>query len=268
MFPPKLPRYWNFIPGETVGDPGRTIRMHSRRGRDNGPGKPALILVPGLVVTSRNVGPTAERLQDRFSVYCVDLPGFGPSDNPTRVPDVPQLAAALLAWMDAAGLPEAHLFGNSFGCQVIAEVAVQAPARVQSLIFTGPALDPGIRRFWQPAWRLLADSLVEPLLMLPTLYDFWETGLPRVLGIYFACLADRIEDKLPRLMQPTLLVRGKRDVICRADWLQRMRALLPGSAATLRTIDRAPHAVAYSRPEAVAQLVREFLDYQGSSSPA
>ena len=257
--PPKLPRYWNVIPGEVVGDPGRKIRVHSRCGRDNGPGKPAVVLVPGLVVTSRNVGPTAEHLQEHFSVYCVDLPGFGLSDNPTRVSDVLQLAAALLAWMDAAGLPEAHLFGNSFGCQVIAEAAVQQPARVQSLIFTGQALDPAIRRFWQPAWRLLADSLAEPLLVLPTLYDFFETGVPRVLGIYFSCLADRIEDKLPRLAQPTLLVRGDRDVICRAGWMERMRGLLPGSTAA-RTISHAPHAIAYTRPEAVARLTKAFLN--------
>ncbi len=256
--PPKLPRQWNVIPGEPVGDPGRALRIHSRVGRANGGGKPAVILVPGLVVTSRNVGPTAEHLQDRFSVYCLDLPGFGPSDNPTRPSTVPQLAAALLAWMDAAELPDAHLLGNSFGCQVIAEAAVQQPARVRSLILTGPALDPAIRNLWQPAWRLLLDACFEPRLILPTLYDFIETGIPRVWGIYRACLADRIEDKLPRLPHPTLLIRGERDVIARAPWLEHVRRLLPGPAQ-IRTLPRAPHAVVYSTPQPTAQLAAEFI---------
>lgn len=232
--------------------------MHARVGRGNGGGKEALILVPGLVVTSRNVVPTGRRLQDRFSVYCLDLPGFGPSDNPTRVCNVPQLAASLLAWMDAAGLPDAHLLGNSFGCQVVAEAAVQQPGRVKSLILTGPALDPAIRSFWRPVWRLLMDCFHEPMLVPPTLYDFWETGLWRVLGVYRSCLGDRIEDKLPRLAQPTLLVRGERDVICRADWLERMREMLAGQAE-VRTLPGAPHAVVWSTPEGTARLAGKFL---------
>ena len=256
--PPKLPSQWNVIPGETVGDPGRTLRVHARVGRGNGGGKPAVILVPGLVVTSRNVGPTAEHLQDRFSVYCLDLPGFGPSDNPTRVADVPGLAGALFAWMDAAGLPDAHLLGNSFGCQVVAEAAVQQPGRVKSLVLTGPALDPAIRNRWSPVWRLAVDAWREPLLVPPTLYDFWETGVPRVWGVYRSCLKDRLEDKLGRIQQPVLLVRGGRDVIARAGWLRRMAESLP-HGARIRTLPKAPHAIVYSAPKQTARLAAEFI---------
>ena len=256
--PLKLPSQWNAIPGEAVGDPGRTLRVHSRVGRGNGGGKPAVILVPGLVVTSRNVGPTAEHLQDRFSVYCLDLPGFGRSDNPRRVADVPGLARALFAWMDAAGLPDAHLLGNSFGCQVVAEAAVQQPGRVRSLVLTGPALDPALRNRWSPVWRLAVDAWDEPLLVPPTLYDFWETGVRRVWGVYQSCLNDRIEDKLPHIRQPTLLVRGEHDVIARAGWLRRMAETLP-HGAYIRTLRRAPHAVVWSTPEATARLAGEFI---------
>ncbi len=250
--PPKLVSQWNEIPAADH----RTLRMHSRVGRGNGGGKPALILVPGLVVTSRNVGPTAEWLQDAFSVYALDLPGFGKSDKPARVLAVPELAASLLAWMDDAGLPDAHLLGNSFGCQVIAEVACRAPERIKSLVLTGPALDPAIRNWWQPVWRLLLDAFYEPSLVGPVFYDFWEMGPGRVLGTFRVCLADRIEDKLPCLRMPTLLVRGERDPIARHGWLEHMARLLPGARS--HTVPRAPHAIAWSEPEAVARLVGPF----------
>ena len=256
--PPELVRQWNVIPGEAVGDPGRTLRVHARVGRGNGGEKPAVILVPGLVVTSRNVAPTGRWLQTLCSVYCLDLPGFGRSDNPRRAADVPGLARALFAWMDAAGLPDAHLLGNSFGCQVVAEAAVQQPGRVRSLVLTGPALDPAIRNVWSPVWRLLVDACCEPGLALPTLYDFWETGVPRVWGVYQACLEDRIEDKLRRIRQPTLLVRGERDVIARAGWLRRMAETLP-CGAHIRTLRGAPHAVVWSTPERTARLAAEFI---------
>ena len=256
--PPRLIRQWNVILGDAVGDPGRTLRVHARVGRGNGGGKPAVVLVPGLVVTSRNVAPTGRWLQELCSVYCLDLPGFGPSDNPRRVADVPKLARALFAWMDAAGLPDAHLLGNSFGCQVVAEAAVQQPGRVRSLVLTGPALDPAIRNRWSPVGRLLVDAFCEPGLAVPTLYDFWETGVRRVWGVYRSCLEDRIEDKLARIRQPVLLVRGGRDVIARAGWLRSMAERLP-HGAHIRTLRKAPHAVVWSTPGQVARLAGEFI---------
>ena len=250
----KLVSQWNEIGAGGPAD--RPLRMHARVGRDNGGGKPALVLVPGLVVTSRNVGPTAERLQDAFSVYALDLPGFGKSDKPARVLDVPALAAAVLAWMDAAGLPDAHLLGNSFGCQVIAEVACRAPGRIRSLVLTGPALDPAIRNWWQPVWRLALDAVFEPSLIGPVIYDFWEMGPARVLRTFGVCLGDRIEDKLTCLRMPALLVRGERDFIARAGWLEHMARLLP--QARVHTLPGAPHAVAWSEPEQVARLAGAF----------
>ena len=250
--PPKLISQWNEVPTAGHGP----LRMHARVGHGNGGGKPALVLVPGLVVTSRNVGPTAEHLQETFSVYALDLPGFGQSDKPPRVLDVPALATALLAWMDAAGLPDAHLLGNSFGCQVIAEVACRAPERIKSLVLTGPALDPAIRNWWQPVWRLGLDAVYEPSLIGPVFYDFWEMGPGRVLSTFRVCLADRIETKLACLKMPTLLIRGERDLIARAGWLDHMRQLLPSAQA--HTVPRAPHAIAWSTPEHVAALAGPF----------
>lgn len=256
---PSLVSQWNEIDGAGIRRRGREnlpLRMHARVGSGNGGGKPALILLPGLVVSSRNAAPTAERLLETFSVYALDLPGFGKSDKPRHVLSVPELATAVLAWMDAAGLPDAHLLGNSFGCQVIAEAASRAPHRFHSLVLTGPALDPAIRNLWQPIWRLMRDAFYEPLLIGPVFYDYWRMGPARVWGTFRACLADRIEDKLPGLRMPTLLVRGERDLIARADWMERMVRLLPD--ARTRTVPGAPHAIVFSAPEAVARLAGEF----------
>ena len=259
--PARLLSQWNQISDVAAKRSGasgrRPLRIHSRVGRDHGRGKPALVLVPGLVVTSRNVAPTARLLQEKFSVHALDLPGFGKSDKPAQVLSVPQLATALLEWMDAAGLAKAHLLGNSFGCQVIVELAFRHPERVDRLVLTGPALDPAIRTFWKPIMRLAQDGFFEPALIAPTLYDFLEMGPRRVWGTYHAALADRIEDKLPNLQMPVMLVRGERDPIAGREWLERMASLLPDVQS--RTIPSAPHALAFSVPEAVARLTEAFL---------
>ena len=259
--PARLLSRWNQISDVAAKRSGasgrRPLHIHSRVGRDNNDGKPALVLVPGLVVTSRNVAPTARLLQERFSVFALDLPGFGKSDKPASVLSVPQLATALLEWMDAVGLAKAHLLGNSFGCQVIVEVASRCPERVGGLVLTGPALDPAIRTFWKPILRLARDGFHEPALIGPTLYDFLEMGPRRVWGTYQAALADRIEDKLPGLRMPVLLARGEHDPIAGHQWLERMAGLLPN--VETHTIPRAPHALAFSTPKEVARLAETFL---------
>jgi pimeloyl-ACP methyl ester carboxylesterase len=61
----------------------------------------------------------------RTAVWVPELAGHGRSDNPPKVLDVCGHADVLDRWMDAVGLGRAVFLGNSYGCQVIAELAVR-----------------------------------------------------------------------------------------------------------------------------------------------
>jgi 2-hydroxy-6-oxonona-2,4-dienedioate hydrolase len=74
-----------------------------------------VVLVHGLVVSSRYMVPTAERLTSHCRVFAPDLPGFGRNEKPPRALDVAGLSDALSAWMGELGLERAALVGNSFG---------------------------------------------------------------------------------------------------------------------------------------------------------
>ena len=63
-----------------------------------------VVLVHGLVVSSRYMMPLAELLSLHYRVYVPDLPGFGKSDKPPRALNVAELSDALNAWMLQAGL--------------------------------------------------------------------------------------------------------------------------------------------------------------------
>ena len=43
--------------------------------------------------------------------------------------DIPRLADALVAWMDAAGLGRASFVANSMGCQIVVDAAFRHPDR-------------------------------------------------------------------------------------------------------------------------------------------
>jgi pimeloyl-ACP methyl ester carboxylesterase len=219
---------------------------------------PVVVLVHGQVISSLYMVPTARRLAPYFPVLAPDLPGFGLSGKPERVLSVPQLADALGAWMDAIGLPSAALVANSLGCQIAVDLAVRRPALVEALVLAGPTIDRHARNAAVQIARWLRDWRGErPSLALAVLRDFALAGPWRSLRTFHFTLADRIEEKLPLVRAPALVVRGERDPIVPAEWAEEVARLLP--RGRLAVIPGGPHCVNYSTPRAFARVVRTFL---------
>src|SRR4051794_25652972 len=89
-----------------------------------------IVLIHGLLVSSRYMLPTAHRLAAFSNVLIPDLPGWGRSSKPERALTVRELADAVVAWFDAVGLGRPVLVANSFGCQVAVDIAARYPDRV------------------------------------------------------------------------------------------------------------------------------------------
>jgi pimeloyl-ACP methyl ester carboxylesterase len=222
---------------------------------------PTVVLVHGLVVSSRYMVPTAERLAPHARVWAPDLPGYGKSDRPERMLDVPELADALEAWMRAVGLGRVSLVANSFGCQVVADLAARYPERVERVVLLGPTVDPRARSLPRIGGRWLLNVPLEPLsLDLVAARDFLDMGPRRMIDTLRLMLRDRIEAKLPLVRAPTLVVRGSRDSTVPQRWAEEVTRLLP--RGRLATIRGAPHTVNYNSPGAVARLVLAFLAEQ------
>jgi pimeloyl-ACP methyl ester carboxylesterase len=216
------------------------------------------VLVHGQVISSLYMVPTARILARDFPVLAPDLPGFGRSGKPPEVLTVPELAQALGEWMEAVGLSSAALVANSLGCQVVVDLAVRRPQLVAALVLAGPTMDPSARRAGTQVLRWLRDWPHErPSLALAHARDFALAGARRALRTFRHALADRIEEKLPLVRAPSLVVRGERDPIVPQRWADEATALLPGGR--LAVIAGGPHCVNYSTPEAFARLVRAFV---------
>ncbi len=104
--------------------------------------RPRVVLVHGLGLCGHYMLPLAARLADTYRVFLPDLPGFGDSSHPHEVLDVAGLADALAAWLDAMDLPRVALLGNSFGCQIIVDLAARHPDRLERAILQGPTAPP------------------------------------------------------------------------------------------------------------------------------
>jgi pimeloyl-ACP methyl ester carboxylesterase len=206
--------------------------------------------------------PTAERLAPNRLVFAPDLPGFGRSEKPHRVLDVPGLSEVLSAWMGEVGLERATLVGNSFGCQIIADLAVRHPERIEQAVLLGPTMDPRGRTVLQQVGRFLLDMPREPLSFVPIeLLDYLSAGMRRTWRTFRYALEDRIEHKLPYVRVPTLVVRGSQDPIVSQRWAKEVVELLP--MGRLSVIPGAAHAANYGWAVEFARMIRKFLDDGG-----
>jgi len=240
--------------------PVHGLRVHAYRSVGvSAPGTPTVVLVHGVAVSSRYLVPLAEHLAPRARIYLPDLPGYGRSDRPPeRDLDVPELADALLTWIERVGLERPHLIGNSFGCQVIADLAARHPDRVGRLVLQGPTFDPHARSFWRQALRWLAalpfERFSEGVVLAR---DVWDVGPRRAMDLVGKALRDPIEQKLRLILAETLVIRGSQDAIVPQEWADEAVRLLPNGQ--LVVIDGAAHTINYSQPDRLVQVIWPFL---------
>jgi pimeloyl-ACP methyl ester carboxylesterase len=233
------------------------LRMSSRVSSPDGPGMP-LVLVHGLGVSSRYMVPLMKSLGPGRPVHAPDLPGFGRSGSPPRTLDVHGLAESLRAWMAVEGLDRTVLLGHSLGCQVVADLAFHHPRLVDRLILAAPTIDDSERGVARELVRLLRDALREPLSLFPVVATaYLRAGFRRLLRTLRYALADPIEEKLPAIEIPALVVHGGRDPVVSGPWAEKVAGLLP--RGRLAVLPRAAHALQFSAPDELAALLRLFL---------
>lgn len=237
---------------------GRLLHYRASVGPPDEKASP-VVLVHGLGVSSRYMIPAALRLAQHRQVYAPDLPGFGRSEKPARPLDLAELAEALAGWMEEVGIARAVLVGNSIGCQVIVDLALRRPPLVERIVLVSPTVDRDARTVFRSFARLLLDIPRERLsLPFIALLDYLQAGLGRTAQTFAYAMQDRVEEKLPGVSQPALVVRGGRDPIVSAPWAAEVSRLLP--AGRLVVLDDAPHAVHHHSPDELARVVLDFLN--------
>jgi pimeloyl-ACP methyl ester carboxylesterase len=221
-------------------------------------GAPELVLVHGLGLSQRYMMPLACELARDCHVYVPDQPGFGGSGHPEQVLDMAGLADALAGWARRTGLQRAAYVGNSQGCQIIAQLAVRHPELVTAAVLQGPTA-PSDERSW--LWQFIRwrqnGRYNPPSLDQVTWGEYKKSGYLRVLRTFQHSLNDHIEEQLPRIAAPTLIVRGEHDPICRAQWARGLPSLLPGCRYV--EIPGVAHTLCYTAPADLATVTREFL---------
>jgi pimeloyl-ACP methyl ester carboxylesterase len=235
--------------------PAAGTRVHAALA--GSPTTPDVVLVHGQGCSHRYFAPLARSLRDDARVAAPDLPGFGCTPGPQPALDLPGLADALADWLVATGRRGAVLVSNSLGCQVLLELAARHPSLAGPLVLVAPTVDQERRSWRQQAGRLLLDMVLERRgLRRVLLVDSLRAGPRRFVRTFDSALGHDVLALLPAVAVPVLVVRGRRDPIVPRRWAEEVVERLPHA----RLVELGgPHALNWSRPEELADVVRGVL---------
>lgn len=154
------------------------------------------------------------------------------------------------------------IVANSLGTQIATELAVRSPESVRALVLSGPTWDPAAPSIPAQFLRLLADSYREqPSLVPVALADYARRGPWHILQAARSMLRHPMAERLARVEVPVVIVRGSGDPICGQRWAEELAAT--AVKGRLVTVPGAAHAVDWSHPAAVVQVVEEVQQQLG-----
>ena len=149
------------------------------------PDRPPLLLIHGYPTASYDWSRVWGRLAERYSLYTLDMLGFGLSEKPRNASYPIALQADICqALLDDAGVAQAHVLAHDYGDTVAQELLArerEGRIRLASMVFLNGGLFPETHRP-RPIQTLLAKPLLGPLLARAMSYPKFEATMLSISG--------------------------------------------------------------------------------------
>jgi pimeloyl-ACP methyl ester carboxylesterase len=252
------------------------------------PRGPTVVLIHGYTDSGRDWVPLVPYLSKQFHLILVDIRGHGASSKPECCYTRLDFAYDVKLLLDALGVQKADIVGHSLGsiiAQTFAEFWPERTRRVVLISSTG-GRPPGAASVPQFDFAAEIRKLKEPIgADSPFMIAWWDSPTPVdpdfirrqrkdaaaiPLRVWLAVLDQSLygenygdlQNSLPRLKAPTLLIWGSKDPIMDEPVRKTLRDALP--AARVKVFDGLGHNPFWEDPPAVAAAVNGFLE---SASP-
>jgi pimeloyl-ACP methyl ester carboxylesterase len=191
---------------------------------------PAVVLIHGMINSSRHWREVAERLAVDHTVIAPDLIGHGDSATPRGDYSIGAHAAAIRDLLSALGVRSATIVGHSLGGGVAMQFFWQFPEKVDRLVLiSSGGLGPDV----SPLLRLAALPGASPVLAL--------AARPRIVGA-ISSFADELDRRgSSRAVYADAIARALRPLQgegARRAFLQTLRAVIDVRGQRVSAVDR------------------------------
>lgn len=264
--------------GTSVTVSGIVTNVH-----DVGNGSPVLLIHgsgPGVSAWA-NWRLNLPVLAKRFRVIAPDCVGFGFTERPVGIQyDRQTWLNHLIGLLDALGLQQVDIVGNSFGGSMALALAAHNPQRVRRLVLMGSTglefeLTPGLDAVWGYESslesmrrlldlfaydrRLVNDEIAElrfKAASRPGISEAFASMFPAPRQRWISALATD-EHAIAAIEHPTLIVHGREDKVIPMSNAERLFKLIPN--AELHMFGRSGHWTQIEQKDRFNELVTHFL---------
>jgi pimeloyl-ACP methyl ester carboxylesterase len=259
------------------------VRIHVLDTAPGRPDLPTVVLVHGWAGCTTDFHPLLELVGGGRRWVAFDYPGCGDSDKPDIHYSITGMAEFVESIRAALGAETLDLVGHSLGGQIAVHYVVNHPDRVRRLALIDPDGLAGEEGFWLRVVRL--DRLVDLAFALNSRcvirgvmrrrVFYGRSGLEAAVDGKAASLlspggnravarittdaigTEPVDDLLPLVSQPALVVWGLEDRLLPIRWAEAwMRGLPRGE---LWTVPECGHMPTAEKPAQTAAVLEEFL---------
>jgi pimeloyl-ACP methyl ester carboxylesterase len=249
---------------------------------NGGGNEPAILCLHGVGGCGHWFRGLANRLQDRFRVLALDLPGTGANSEGHTPFSIERATDVLAQWLAEHETSPVALLGHSMGAIIGLRLAAHPrlqSRRLHSLLSVGglPAVTPANHKRLSEravlirtqgmaglAWRVAEGNFSKSTLSqrpeLAALFGaLWESqSAEAYLEGLDSLLAADAGPFIPQATMPCLVLRGAEDGYAPAEESRRFAAALPGPVRFVE-LEGCAHMPFLEAPEAFAEAISGFL---------
>ncbi len=222
-------------------------------------GGQTIILIHGIGVSNDYFTPFTKKLAEYYTVYALDLPGYGKTPKPSHPLNITELSEVVYNFIKLHHLKNVIPVGHSMGAQIVTELYKNHPESVSKLILLAPTTNKDERHLLLQGFRLMQDTFIEPVKTNFVIFsNYLRMGMLRYLKTAKYMLEYRTDIALKNITIPTLIVGGEKDPVVPKKWVNYLASLSPHISQA--KLAKSPHAFQFSRPERLASLCRTFIE--------
>lgn len=246
------------------------VNVHYRVSKHPSAGAPVMILMHGWGCNLTTVASIERTAAESCTVYNIDFPGFGGSEEPHEVWGVEEYTRVIENLVKSEDIKSPILAGHSFGGRV--GLLYASRSDVSKLILIDAAgIKPhhSLKYYWRVYTYKLAKAMARRLLPSAKAEAFilrqqakrgssdYKSSTPRMRAIMSKVVNEDLKHVMPLIKAPTLLIWGENDTATPLSDAKTMEKLIPG--AGLVCFSGCGHYSFLDNPMQFAAVLRSFL---------
>lgn len=238
-----------------------------------GNGKNVLI-IPGWGTNIDVYMNLINSISNYSTVYCLDMPGFGKSDEPNEAWDVDKYVEFIITFIKSQGIKELEVIGHSNGGRIIIKLMNKKNLdfSINKIVLIGSAgiihkksltqkLKIGIFKTCKHVVNLKFVKTIFPDLLVKLQNHFGSEDYKNASIVMRQTLVKLVNEDLtkflPNIKVPTLLIWGENDTETPIEDAKKMETLIPDCA--LIPVKGCSHYVFLENPNYVNLIINNFI---------